>query len=299
MWGLLGIVAAIMLGIYDIFKKTSLNNNAVFPVLLISVSASALFFIPAIVGSILFPDFFRSINLYVPSITFTEHLLIICKAVVVLSSWILAFFAIKHLPLSIVSPIRATAPLWTLIGALFIFSEKLNPLQWTGLLITLTFFYLFSTTGKMEGISFTKNKWVFLIIGATLLGSASSLYDKYIIREISRFAVQSWTGIYQMIILLPIVAFFWYPNRRNTTPFQWRWTIPLIGVFLVFSDFFYFYALSYTDSLISVLSGIRRSGVVIPFVFAALFFKEKNIKKKGIYLAGIISGVFLMTVGSH
>jgi bacterial/archaeal transporter family protein len=299
MWGLIGIVAAVMLGIYDIFKKTSLNNNAVMPVLLISVSTSALVFIAAIAGSYLYEPFFRSINLYVPTISFAFHLMIFLKALIVLSSWILAFFAIKHLPLTIVAPIRATAPLWTLMGALFIFSEKLNGLQWAGLLTTLTFFYLFSTTGKLEGIHFRKNKWIFLIVGATILGSASSLYDKFIIREIDRLAVQAWSGVYQLGILFPIVALFWYPQRKKSTPFEWRWSIPFIGVFLVLSDYFYFYALSFPESLISILSGIRRSGVIIPFIFAALFFNESNIKKKALYLAGIITGVFLMTLGSH
>ncbi len=299
MWGIFGLVTAVLLGIYDIFKKTSLNNNAVFPVLLISVSTSALFFVPAIVGSYLHPDFFKSINLYVPQITILEHVQIFVKSLIVLASWITAFFAIKHLPLTIVSPIRATAPLWTLIGALIIFSEKLNGLQWIGLIITLTFFFLFSTTGKLEGINFKKNKWISLIIVATLLGSISSLYDRYIVRAIDRFSVQAWSGVYQLIVLAIIVAIFWYPTRKETTPFQWRWTIPLIGIFLVLSDFFYFYALSFPDSLISVLSGIRRSGVIIPFIFAAIFFKEKNLKKKGLYLAGIISGVVLMTIGSH
>lgn len=298
MWGILGIVTAVLLGIYDIFKKTSLNNNAVFPVLLISVSTSALIFTTFIVGSYISPDTFKSINLYVPEISFSEHVQIFFKSSIVLASWITAFFAIKNLPLTIVSPIRATAPLWTLIGAIILFSEKLNALQWIGLLTTLTFFFLFSTTGKLEGISFRKNKWIWLIITATLLGSASSLYDRYIVREIDRFSVQTWSGIYQLAILLPIVIFFWYPTRKKTTPFQFRWTIPLIGIFLVLSDFFYFWAISYPESLISVLSGIRRSGVVIPFIFAAIFFEEKNVRKKGLYLAGIITGVILMALGS-
>jgi len=299
MWGVLGIVTAVFLGIYDIFKKTSLNNNAVLPVLLISIFTSSLLFIPAIIGSTISPDFFKSTYLFVPTLTASEHLQIFLKATIVLASWILAFFAIKHLPLTIVSPIRATAPLWTLMGALIIFAERLNGLQWAGLIITLTFFYLFSTTGKLEGINFRTNKWIFSIIGATLLGSASSLYDKYIIREIDRIAVQSWSGIYQLLLMVLIVAFLWYPKRKNSTPFKWRWTIPFIGIFLTLSDFFYFYALSYPESLISVLSGIRRSGVIIPFIFAALFFKENNIRKKGLYLAGIITGVVLMTVGSR
>ena len=66
MWGILGIVTAVLLGIYDIFKKTSLNNNAVFPVLLISVSTSALIFITFIVGSYISPDTFMSINICPP-----------------------------------------------------------------------------------------------------------------------------------------------------------------------------------------------------------------------------------------
>jgi transporter family protein len=299
MWALFGILAAVFLGIYDIFKKTSLNQNAVFPVLFISIITSSIIYAPFLIGSYYNPEFFQQINLYIPPLSLNDHLLIICKAIIVLASWILAFFAIKHLPLTIVSPIRASAPLWTLLGALVIFSEKLSVFQWIGLIITLIFFYLFSTTGKLEGLHFTKNKWIFLIIGATLIGSASSLYDKFIVKAIDRNSVQAWTGIYQLLIMIPLVAFVWFPTRKKTTPFQWRWTIPFIGVFLVLSDFVYFYALSFPDALISVLSGIRRSGVVIPFLFAALFFNEKNVGKKGLYLAGIITGVILMVVGSR
>lgn len=300
MWALIGIVAAVFLGIYDILKKTSLNNNAVIPVLFISIATSSiLFYIPLITGSRLFPETLSNLNLYVPVISAHEHLLIFLKSVIVLSSWILAFFAVKNLPLSIVSPIRATAPIWTLLGALVIFSEKLNILQWFGLIITLTFFYLFSTTGKLEGINFRKNKWILLILLATLLGSTSSLYDKYIVKAIDRLSVQTWSGIYQLLLMIPILVLLWYPRRKKTTPFEWRWSIPLIGIFLFVTDFLYFYALSFPDVLISVLSGIRRSGVIVPFIFAALFLKEKNIKRKGFYLLGILCGVILMVTGSY
>ncbi|HKK81723.1 MAG TPA: DMT family transporter [Prolixibacteraceae bacterium] len=298
MWAILGIIAAVLLGVYDVFKKTSLSNNAVIPVLLISVSTSAIIYLPFILGSRFEPEFLQSINLYIPQPTAREHLLVFLKAVIVLSSWILSFFAIKHLPLTFVTPIRATGPLWTLLGALIIFSEHLNTLQWAGITITLIFFYLFSTTGKLEGIHFRKNKWVFLIILATLFGSASGLYDKYIVSTTNRLIVQVWSGIYQMVLMIIIFAFLWYPKRRKNTPFTWRWSIPLIGVFLILTDFFYFYALSDPDALISILSGIRRSGVVISFVFGAIFLKENNIRKKSFYLAGIIIGVLLMVLGS-
>lgn len=299
MWGLYGILAAVLLGIYDVFKKYSVNGNAVLPVLLFSTGTSALLFLPVLIGSRIDPQLFESLHIYAQPLTGHEHLLVFIKSLIVVASWMFAFFAVKHLPLTIVSPIRATAPIWTLIGALAIYSEKLNGFQWIGLSVTLFSFYMFSTVGKLEGIKFTQNKWVLFIVIATILGSISSLYDKFIVRAMDRIAMQAWFSIYQVLIMLVVVAIFWYPKRKNYTPFQWRWTIPMIGLFLVLTDFVYFYAISDPDALISVLSGIRRSGAAVAFLFGAYLFKEKNIRKKGIYLAGILAGVIIMALGSQ
>ncbi|MFC0877992.1 EamA family transporter [Saccharicrinis sp. FJH2] len=293
MWLVLALISAVLLGVYDVFKKYSVNENAVFPVLLFSCTTSALLFVPVFILSATQPAFMKSTGLFLPTLNKHEHLLVILKSIIVVSSWTFAFFALKNLPLTIVSPIRATSPVWTLIGALLIFSEKLTPIQWTGLGITITFFYLFSTAGKTEGISFRTNKWIWFIVLATLLGSASALYDKHLMQNYNRIAIQAWFSVYQVVLLLPTTLLFWYPKRK-TVPFKWRWTIPMIGLFLVISDFTYFYALSDTDSLISVISAIRRSGVVVAFTFGALIFKEKNIRRKSIYLAGILIGVMLL-----
>lgn len=298
MWALAGLLSAFFLGIYDVFKKTSLNDNAVIPVLFFSTVTSSVIFLPVVIGSQFYPDFFSHIGLYSPTLSFIEHLQVLLKAFIVVSSWILAFFAIKHLPVTIYAPIRSTSPLWTLVGALIIFQERLNYLQWIGVTLTLLFFYLFSTAGKREGIEFRKNKWIFLIIGATILGSISGLYDKFIISRIDRIAVQAWFSFYQVVILLPVLGFLWYPNRKKNTPFKWRWAIPLIGVTLVIADFLYFYALSLEGSMISMISALRRSAVLVTFTFGALLFKEQNLKQKGIYLLGILAGILLITLGS-
>jgi transporter family protein len=101
-------------------------------------------------------------------------------------------------------------------------------------------------------------------------------------------------------ILLPVLALNrWRLPKSERTPFYWRWSIPLIGVFLVMADYLYFNALSYEDSMISIVSALRRGGVVISFVFGAFVFHEKNISRKAIYLAGIFIGILLITLGSH
>jgi transporter family protein len=298
MWAILGLFSAFFLGIYDVFKKISLKENAVMPVLILSTLTSTFIFLPVVIGSEMFPETFSAMGLFAPTLSFVEHAQVFLKSIIVVSSWILAFFAIKHLPVTVFSPIRATGPFWTLIGALIIFHEKLNALQWSGVLLTLLFFFLFSTTGKKEGIEFKSNKWVWFVIGGTLLGAASGLYDKFIIARIDRIAVQAWFSFYQVIILLPVLAAFWFPGRKKTTPFRWRWSIPAIGITLVIADFLYFYALSYDGSMISVISALRRVSVLITFSFGAFFLDEVNLKQKGIYLLGILAGTLLITIGS-
>ncbi len=297
MWFQLALASAMLLGIYDVLKKISLDKNAVLPVLMISICSAAAIFLPLIILSTyrILP---ATSPLYIVEISSTEHLQILLKSVIVLSSWILSFFALKHLPITLVAPIRATGPLWTLLGAILIFSEQLNTFQWIGIIITLLFFYLFATIGKSEGIHFKSNKWFWFIILATLSGAASGLYDKHLLHKVDRLAVQSWFSIYQALIMLPITMLIWWPNRNSSTPFSFRWSIPFIGIMLVIADYLYFKALSETDALISVISAIRRGGVIIAFTLGAILFKEQNIGKKALYLAGITLGIVFLIYGS-
>ncbi|MCW3804953.1 DMT family transporter [Plebeiibacterium marinum] len=297
MWWLLAVISALFLGIYDVVKKVSVNNNAVLPVLLVSSISSAIIYIPIWVVSH-FNIIPTTHDFYIPSITLAEHGKLFLKSMIVVTSWIFSFFALKHLPLTIVSPIRATGPLWTLVGAIIIFQEQLSTYQWIGIVITLAFFYMFSIAGKTEGISFRNNKWIWFIILGTLFGAVSGLYDKYLLRHINRMAVQCYFTFYQVILFVPIVLTLWWPKRKENSPFIWRWSIPLIGIFLLIADFFYFYALQNPDSMISIVSALRRGSVIVAFAFGAYLFKEKNIKTKSIYLGGILVGIALLIFGT-
>lgn len=299
MWVFLALASALFLGIYEVFKKLSVHKNAVIPVLVISTLTSALLFLPVTIGSVFYPAFFQKIQLYVPPIDMLQQGMIFLKSIIVVSSWLMAFYAVKNLPMTIVGPIRATGPVWTLFGAILIYSEHLSLQQWVGVTVTLFFFYLLSTAGKSEGINFGANKWIFLILGGTFLGAVSGLYDKFLMRRIDQMAVQAWFSFYQVAILFPILAITrWRLPKAERTPFHWRWSIPLIGVFLVVADYLYFNSLSYAESMVSIVSSLRRGGVVVSFVVGALVFKEKNIPRKALYLAGIMIGILLISLAS-
>jgi len=298
MWALFAVASAVFLGTYDVFKKLSLNSNAVLPVLFFSTLTSATIFLPFVIASTYWPDQLFNSGLFIPPAPMGQHGYFFLKSLIVTASWIFTFFAVKHLPLTIVSPIRATGPIWTLFGAILIFSEHLTIIQWIGTAVTLLFFYFFSLAGKSEGIHFSTNKWIVFLIAGTLLGSLSGLYDKFLIRNFDRMAVQAWSSIYQVGLLLPIILFLWYPKRKENTRFEWRWSIPMIGLFLVIADFLYFYAISFDGSLISVISALRRSGVIISFTLGGLLFHEQNLRQKGWLLFGILLGVMILLFGS-
>lgn len=297
MWLALAFLSAFLLGCYEVNKKMSLNGNAVIPVLFLNTLISSLIFLPFILLSYT-TNWLDGTMFYVPKASFETHMAVLLKAVIVLTSWISGYFALKHLPLTITGPIKATQPVLTLVGALLIFGERLNLYQWIGVLFAIASFYLLSSSGKKEGINFAHNKWIFLTVISILTGSASGLYDKHLMRGLDVMTVQVWFNIYQCAIMAAILLFLWYPTRKRTTPFEWRWNIIFISVFLCVADWVYFYALTFPDSMISIVSMVRRSNVLVTFVAGALFFHEKNLKNKAIDLILVLIGMIFLFLGS-
>ena len=298
MWLLLAFLSATLLGFYDAFKKQSLKNNAVLPVLFLNTIFSSLIFLPFILLSRYMPKCLDGTIVNVPSAGWEEHKYIIIKSFIVLSSWIFGYFGMKHLPLTIVGPINATRPVMVLVGALILFGERLNTYQWIGVILAILSFFMLSRSGKKEGIDFKRNKWIFFVVMAAIMGAVSGLYDKYLMGRLNPMLVQSWYNIYQVFIMCPIILLLWMPKRKESTPFRWTWTIIFISIFLSAADFAYFYALSYDDSMISIVSMVRRGSVLVSFTFGALFFKEKNLKSKAIDLLLVLMGMFFLYLGS-
>ena len=299
MWLLLAFLSAALLGFYDAFKKHSLRDNAVLPVLFLNTVFSSLVFLPFILVSAFAPSLLSHCELlYVPISGWEVHKFILLKSAIVLSSWIFGYFGMKHLPLTIVGPINATRPVMTLVGALLIFGERLNLYQWIGVLLAILSFFLLSRSGKKEGIDFKHDRWVWFVVLAAVLGAISGLYDKYLMGQFNNMVVQAWYNIYQLFLMGGVILFLWWPRRKHGTPFRWDWCIILISIFLSAADFVYFYALSMEDSMISIVSMVRRSSVVVSFLFGAMVFREKNLKSKAVDLLLVLISMLFLYLGN-
>lgn len=300
MWLLLAFCSAALLGFYDVFKKKSLSNNAVLPVLALNTLFSSIIFIPFILLSHFAPQMLQDSIFYVPDSGGWEvHKFILLKSFIVLSSWAFGYFGMKHLPLTIVGPINATRPVMTLVGAMLIFGERLNLYQWIGVFMAVISFFMLSRSGKKEGIDFKHDRWIWFVVLAAVLGAVSGLYDKYLMGRFNNMQVQAWYNIYQLFMMGGVLMFLWWPKRKTSTPFRWDWCIILISVFLSAADFVYFYALSMEDSMISIVSMVRRGSVIVSFLFGAMMFHEKNLRSKAIDLLLVLIGMFFLYLGSR
>ena len=277
-----------MLGLYDVCKKHALRDNAVIPILFLNTLVCSVIFLP--------------VAFHTPFGGWAVQRYILLKACIVLSSWLLGYIGIKHLPITIVGPINATRPMMVLVGALIIFGERLNLWSWAGVLLAVLGFFMLSRSGKKEGIDFRHNRWILCTVGASILGAVSGLYDKYLMAADSglglpRLTVQCWFNFYQAAMMGLMLWMLWWPKRSEGTPFRWRWSILFISIFLSLADYVYFYSLSIDGALISIVSMVRRGSVLVSFTVGALLFHEKNLRSKAIDLALVLLSMVLLWMG--
>ncbi len=291
MWIVLALCSALGLGFYDIMKKISVRGNNVPIVLWFNTLFGTLLMSPVFVG-------LASEGSWGLGDTLAGHALIMGKAVIVLSSWILGYFAIKHLPLTIQGPINATRPVIVLVGALLVFGERLNWMQWAGVLIGFASLFMISRIGSKEGFAFRSSLWLWLCVGATLLGAVSALYDKFLMLRFEPLEVQAWYSLYQLV-LMSAVAFVLTRGAAGATPFRWRWAIAGISLFLTAADLCYFYALSLPGSMIAVVSMIRRGSVLVSFFFGVVVLHEGHVRSKLLDLALLMVSLILLVIGAN
>ena len=281
MWQWLAIVSACLLGFYDVTKKQALKRNGVLEVLLGATAFTALFLSPFLKFGPL-----------------TDHLMLVAKAAIVSISWISGLAALRLIPLTTASTLKAIRPVLVVMCSILIFDEKLNIWQWAGVVMALTALFMLSRSSRSEGIDFKNNRGILYMTVSILSGAGSALYDKVIIADLEPLFVQSWTNVYITIILALTILLKPLVRPEEREKFSWDWNIVLIAVLITVSDALYFFAIKQEGSLLSVISLIRRCSVIITFILGAILFKEKKIRSKAASLATLMVGVTLLVMGS-
>src|ERR1035437_4698138 len=298
-WVVAILLSAFFLGIYDLCTKHAVRANAVTPVFFFSTLTGALVWLALLLVQALHPGWLPA-TLVTDALTGKQHLQLLLKSAIVAASWIGTYYALKHLPLSLGAPIRATSPLLTLFGAILILGERPTWLETVGILTTLGSFVGLSVAGAREGVHFHRNKWVWFLLIGTLFGAVSSLYDKYLFTRLnfSVPTVQCWFQIYLLVFFAPF-ALGWELRLWSRNEFTWRWSIPFIALTLLVADYLYFSALRHPDALVAIVMSLRRASTLVAFAGGLLLFKEVNGWKKLPAVIGILIGIVLTILGRN
>jgi transporter family protein len=296
-WIVASLVSAFFLGCYDLSTKHAVRDNAVLPVLFFANACSAVVWLVLQAGTTLAPHAFPP-ALHVDTLTGFQHLQLLLKSTIVAASWVCSYFAVKQLPVSLAAPIRATGPVWTLLGATLVLGERPTWLEGLGIVITLASFLGLSVVGAREGIHFRRNRWIWFLGAGTLLGALSGLYDKYLLGSVGFTAatVQCWFSIYLTLLFLPL-AVGWKLRWWQRQGFQWRWSIVLVSLMLLVADFLYFNALRDPEALVSMVSSLRRGGTLVAFAGGILLFGEVNARAKLLAVIGVVIGIVVTILG--
>jgi drug/metabolite transporter (DMT)-like permease len=287
MWTWWIISSSILLAFYDLSKKASVRNNAVLPVLLLATASGGGAYAAALALSGGIPAAL--------DVSPGEAALIAIKSLIVATSWVFTYCALKTLPITIATPIRASAPAVVFVVAFFIYGERPSAVQALGMLLVFAGYWAFSKAGRFEGIDFLRSRAVWLAAGGMAMSAVSSLWDKFILQHCA-IPVEKMQFWFQTGLIAVYAALFAGQRilQLKRERFEWRWTIPATGILLAAADWLYFHGLAIPDVPISVGSLLRRFSVVITFALGAIFFRERNLKRKGLALAAILAGVVLL-----
>ncbi len=285
------LLSSVFLAFYDLAKKASVRGNAVLPVILCSTCCGCAAFVAVVAACGKLPE--------VLSATDSQALFLAAvKSVIVATSWVFTFCALRTLPITIATPIRASAPALVFVAAFFLYGEVPSWIQAIGMLAVFGGYFAFSWAGRHEGIDFFHDKAVWCAIAGACLSAMSSVWDKYVFQIVSA-PVETVQFLFQVGLVL-VYALIFSGQRLLGLPhdrFEFRVTIPLVGILLAAADWLYFKGLAVPAAPISVGALLRRFSVVITFALGAKFFHEANLRRKVLALAAILAGVALLTCG--
>ena len=286
------LASSFFLALYDLAKKASVGGNAVLPVLFFSTCFGCASYVVSLAAC---GGFGAAAASLAPEVA----ALAAVKVMIVGTSWVFTFRALRTLPISIATPIRASAPALVFLIAFVLYGERPGLLQAVGMAAVFAGYFAFSWAGRHEGIDFFRDRAVWCAIAGAACSALSSIWDKYLF-QMRGLPVES----VQLAFQVGLVAFYGAAlavcragRGCRSGAFEWRWTIPCVGILLAAADWLYFHGLAHPDAPVSAASLMRRFSVVITFVLGARFFHETNLVRKAVALAAILVGIALICLG--
>ena len=233
------------------------------------------------------------------SVSFLDIAFILIKSGIIVFNWLLVMKALKKLDVGIVVSFSLLNTILVVFGSHFIYKEKLSLVHFISLIIISIGVIFISRLDKKDSKEKeTKERLIpfGILILSCLLGSASVLFDKYLlnVREISSRSVLVWCLLFNTIIYG--VIYFCKNKKIEFKVIKNNYWVVFTGVGIAMADILYYYSINVIGAQLSIISIVRKLSVVVATLGASIFLHEKGLFKKLLILGLMLIGVALPVV---
>ena len=279
LWILFIFIYSFLKGSRDAMKKAALKKS----------SADEILFFYSLFGFILILPFsenaFSTPGIYI----FYSFI----KALVVATSWLLAYVAIKNMTVSLYGIMDMSRMVFSTLLGVFVLGEDMNIYKALGVVIvTLGLFLANSKSDSPQG----RVRFSVLLAALTncILNSISGTMDKALMMSMTSDQLQFWFMLF--LLVLYAIILIAKGEKFSVSSIKGNYWIPLMSLSLVFGDRILFIANASPESQVTVMTVIKQSSVFVSVLTGWVFFKEKNILFKALCALIILSGIMISVI---
>lgn len=281
LWIIFILLYGILKGSREPIKKAVLKDVGVLTTLFVYTFVGFLMSAPTAVG--------------VFSVTPFAFSLVVIKSFVIFVAWILAFMAIKKVPVSVYGICDMSRVIFSTLLGVFFLGESLTAKGIVSLILVAGGLYFANTKKSAENENY-KMKYIWLIVIECFLNAVSGTLDKYIMStgEITSSALQFW-----FMLLLSAFYLAYILIKREKLELKKALTNPWLYVLsfsLILGDRMLFSANADPESQVTVMTLIKQSSAVVTIILGRIIYKEKNIIRKLACAGIILSGIALAII---
>lgn len=279
-WIIYTLIYAIINGLFQCTKKKAIEKNSIYEVL--ALFSTIAFILAALTSK------------DVLNIETVPLIIVFCKSIVIVVSWLLSLYAIKKMPISLYSVINLSRVVFSIIMSVIFLGEELTIVIIIGTLIIISGLLLVNRISNEKSHKETSLKAILILLISCLLNSISAIIDKQVLKFITPIQLQFWFLFFLAICYWIILLF---RNKEiNFTNIEKNFWIFLTAICLIVSDRYLFKANEIPTSKVSIMTLIKQISAIEGIILGKIFFNEKNIFKKLLCSLLIIVGIVLTII---
>lgn len=261
--------------------------------------------IVAIINAALTAPFLFTINY--STIPFSDYALLLLNALLAGIAFFLVTKAVRHMPISVSSPLLALSPAFAAMFAFILLNERMSPHNLAGLLFIIIGVYILE---HKVGISLSANiklifkqKYIKYILIALFLYAASGVAGRHLLAPspygsgMSPFHYLALVQLFIAFFFIALQGFFYggLKDIRHGLKIAWL-PVLFIAILTVGHRFMEASALSLIDGKLGLLEALKRTSAFLTTIIGGELFHERHLLRNVFATCVIIGGVLLVII---